>query len=31
MGRFSFERGERRSLAVSFRVLNRIALHGCGT
>jgi len=29
--RFSFEREERRILAVRLGVLNRIALHGCGT
>ena len=31
VARFSFEREERRILAVSLSVLNRIALHGCGT
>jgi len=31
VARFSFEREERRILAVSLSVLNRIARHGCCT
>jgi hypothetical protein len=31
VARFSFEREERRILAVSLSVLNRITLDGCGT
>jgi len=31
VARFSFEREKRSILGVSLSVLNRIALHGCGT